>query len=156
MLSSDILEQQFGPTKVVILKQNTDIRIINTVVINTGQVLELSIVKFDKSGAKIYKLVHEQIVAGESIGKAFKSAGIEFIRQTKYQTSCVMPVELQKQFLAEGEATCIEVSIIVGPQKTQYCDIFEVYSPAVKWPKTTEQVINVNSNIKYLLSNLEV
>ena len=153
MLSSDILEQQFGPTKVVILKQNAQYRLINTVVVATGQILELSVVSFIANGAQMYPIVHKNILAGESIGKAFRNAHIEFNRQTINTTKSKLPSKIQKMFkpayarTSYGETgilgkpsinsslvTVVEVSIYVGPQKTHYCDILEIYSPQVVWP----------------------
>lgn len=154
MLSSDILEQQFGPTKVIIIKQNSYIRVINTVVADRGQVLELSMVRFDASGANKYSHIHANIVAGESIGKAFRAAGVEFIRKTQYQTTSSLPDKIQKQFGVKGMPTIVGVSIFVGKPQIHYCDIFEIYSPLVKWPSARDDVVNVQPNIELLLSSI--
>jgi len=133
MLSSEILENQFGPTRLVVLKQNSTHRIIETVASDNKQVLELSIVTFDKENVDIFPDVHAEIIAGASIGKAFKKASVRFIRKINSTTHIPLPAILSSEFNQKGLATIVDVDIFVGEQKAHYCHILEVYSPAVSW-----------------------
>jgi len=135
MLSSEILENQFGPTHLVVLKQNSTHRIIETVASDSEQVLELSIVTFDKENVDIFPDVHVEIMAGASMGKAFKKAGIRFIRKINSTSHTRLPVILSSEFNQKGLATIVDVDIFVGEQKAHYCHILEIYSPAVTWPE---------------------
>jgi para-aminobenzoate synthetase component 2 len=122
ILSSDILEQQFGPTEVEILSQDDKSRTIRTKVIATGHVLEESHVVFDRAGITEFPLAHSDVLKGRSIGKAFRDRGIKFTR-------------LEHGLNKADTGTVINVSILVGPHKTPYAEIVETYSPAVVWPE---------------------
>lgn len=139
MLSSDILESQFGPTHVAVLKQARGYRIIQTIATNSGHVLEMSFVNFVSGGANGYSDVQNIIRAGESMGKAFRNAGIKFTRLTKTQSKIILPQHLQKYFSSTGKSTVLEVSIFVGPSNQHYCEILEIYSPAVIWPRVPDK-----------------
>lgn len=133
-LSSEILERQFGPTEVEVLHQDERTRLICTRVIATGQILEVSSVSFIEAGALVFPEVHQAVLAGESMGKAFLEAGVEFARDVQATQRQNLPVEMIRQFEAEGPVTIVEVTILVGPDQTPYAEIIETYSPAVDWP----------------------
>ena len=133
-LSSEILERQFGPTEVEVLHQDERTRLICTRVIATGQILEVSSVSFIEAGALVFPEVHQAVLAGESMGKAFLEAGVEFARDVQATQRQKLPVEMIRQFEAEGPVTIVEVTILVGPDQTPYAEIIETYSPAVDWP----------------------
>lgn len=137
MLSSDILEQQFGETTVEILHQDSKSRIICTKVISTGQVLELSRVVFDPKGAAQFSKIHQTVKTGKSMGKAFKDAGVDFVRQTQSVSIQKLPPNFGKQFGSNKPATVVEVAIFVGTDKVPYARILETYSPFVGWPEPT-------------------
>jgi len=134
LLSSDILEAQFGPTEIAVLHQDETSRIICTKVIDGGQILEISRVTFDPAGIKAYAEIHRQVVAGMSMGKAFRQAGVDFRRQVHRTSQSELPPALRRWFGSTKKATTVEVSITVGPQALPYARILEVYSPAVRWP----------------------
>jgi hypothetical protein len=133
MLSSEILEKQFGPTRLVILKQNSRQRVVETVVVDTEQVLELSVVTFDTQNVHTFPEIHKEIMAGTSMGKAYKKAGVSFNRVVKSIVHSPLPAVLESEFDQKGLGTIIEVDILVGKQKAHYCHILEIYSSAVKW-----------------------
>lgn len=139
MLSSDILERQFGPTELEVLYQRDLRRIIRTKVAASGQVLELSQVSFKPEGVSAFADVHRQVMDGMSMGKAFAGQGVAFRRQTRgvhiYQSDR-LPAGFAGQFASEGPATVVEVSIFAGPDGIPYADILEVYNPVVKWPES--------------------
>jgi hypothetical protein len=137
LLSSDILEAQFGPTEVVVLHQNGSERIICTKVLAGGQVLELSRVLFEGAGVEKFPEVHRAVVAGQSMGKAFRAAGIEFVRETKGAYQQLLPASLKRWFDSSEAATVVDVSILVGADQIPYAQILEVYSPAVYWPSSS-------------------
>jgi hypothetical protein len=139
MLSSDILEQQFGHTHIIVIQQNDQFRIIQTIAANSGEVLEVSLVRFDQSNINSFPDVHRQIIAGSSMGKAYKKASVPFVRNVISTTKSHLPPGLQSHFGVSGPATIIEVDIYVGTDKTHYCNILEVYSPKVTWPGTFNQ-----------------
>lgn len=134
VLSSDILEEQFGPTRLEILYRDSGSRIISTIS-GDGQVLELSWVRFHAVGPELAHL-HEEVVGGKSIGKAFRDLGIEFTRQTHGTYACAQTANISKRFKASGPVTVVEVSVLAGPERTPYADILEVYSPPADWPDT--------------------
>jgi len=133
-LSSDILEEQFGPTAVNILHQDNTIRIIQTFVIKTGQVLELSLVRFLPEGVAAFSAVHQSVLSGDSMGKAFRAAGVEFRRETEFACHHNVPSALQRCFDSQEPATVSNVRILVGPDKVPYATIVESYTPITKWP----------------------
>jgi hypothetical protein len=134
VLSSDILEQQFGPTTVEVLRQDEHARLICTKVIATGQVLEISSTTFIKAGANEFPAVHQAVLDGQSMGKAFRAAGVDFVRQTKTTYKRIPAPEFADWFASNKPATVVEVTILVGPHKTPYATILETYSAAVHWP----------------------
>lgn len=136
-LSSDILEQQFGPSEIVVLYQRNLERIICTKVVSSGQVLELSHVQFIQTGVDTYPDVHQAIIAGQSMGKAFRERGIECTREVKYTYRQKLPTSFNKWFGTSDPATVMDVSIFVGPDHTAYARILETYSSAVSWPSTS-------------------
>lgn len=134
MLSSDILEQQFGATKVVIIKQTSGYRIIKTVANTNGQTLELSLVTFTRNTAR-FPDIHKKIIKGSSIGKAFKQAGVSFVRTVHSITHAPLQPTLQSSFNDTRLATIVDVDIYVGDDMVHYCHIIEIYSSEVDWPQ---------------------
>ncbi len=132
-LSSDILEQQFGPTEVKILYQDNNRRIISTKVIASKQILELSEVKFMQKGIDAYPEIHRAVVGGKSMGKAFRNQGIAFTRQTNVATEKVLSSSFNTKFRSNGASTIVDVSIFVGASRVPYAQILETYSPDVVW-----------------------
>jgi hypothetical protein len=152
MLSSDILEKQFGQTKLTIVRQNDKHRIIKTVAVRNRQTLELSLVTFDAVGITLFPEIHNTILSGRSMGKAFRDANISFIRDTHSVTKVVLPTNLDSYFLGAGHATIVDVDIVVGNHNTHYCHIIEIYSPLVTWPVND---MPVSSSISSALDNFE-
>lgn len=138
-LSSDILEDQFGPAGIDILLQEGDTRVIRTVAGN-GQVLEISRVSFKGSAGGLFPEVHKQVLAGRSMGKAFRDDGVPFERRTRAVYGYELPAGFRGRFGAAGRATVVEVSILAGPKAEPYADILEVYSPAVRWPEAARAI----------------
>ena len=134
MLSSDVLEQQFGQTRVVVHKQTQEYRVITTIANKDNKILELSLVEFDASGIGYYPKIHNQIVGGVSMGKAFRAGGVSFVRRTKAAGKLNIPGSLQKILNSPDEPTAVEVSIFVGNDAIHYADILEIYSSDVVWP----------------------
>jgi len=135
MLSSDILEQQFGETRLIILYQDQSKRIIETISTSDESVLELSIVTFDTATLQHVADVHQTVMNGVSMGKAFKNAGIQFEREVSSIVHSALPPDLVKEFDDDGIATIVDVDIFVGDSKQHYCHILETYSPKVIWPE---------------------
>ncbi len=150
MLSSDILEQQFGETKIIILKQDEHYRIIQTIVVSTGQVVELSLVTFDSPNLHVFADVHAQVIHGMSIGKAFKQAGVPFTRKTNTITRQVLPDILKRYYPDQEEVTVVDVDILVGNEGVHYCHILELYSSLVEWPDKPD---GLSDQLAYALNN---
>ena len=149
MLSSDVLEEQFGPTKVDVLYQDSENRIITTRALSDDKVLELSWVKFDSLSEKHYPNIHRDILGGKSIGKAFRDMKVEFNRKQSEITKLSLPPLFKDFFKTSGPATVVSVAIYVDADKIHYCDILETYSPIVKWPgKTISTSENVSRQIE--------
>lgn len=141
-LSSDILEGQFGPTELDVLRQDGQVRIIRTRTTG-GQLLELSLVSFKTSPIDGLREAHEDVLAGRSMGKAFRDRGLPFKRQVRavYEADVsVLPPIFQRTFETSGAATVVNVSILAGPEQMAYADILEVYNPAVSWPQSAGQI----------------
>lgn len=135
LLSSDILEQQFGPTEVEVLRQDNKTRIIRTRVSASGQILELSLVAFARAGAAEFPEPHQEVVSGKSMGKAFREHGVSFKRVTRFACRQALPESFGRQFGSNQPANVVGVSILIGPQETPYAEILETYSPQVRWPR---------------------
>lgn len=135
LLSSDILEKQFGPTELEILSQDKFRRVIITKTAGSGQVLELSRVTFHPEGIAAFPEIHQEVTAGRSMGKAFSSGNIRFTRDVHAVYHESQDPELAELFGVPGESTVVEVTVLAGPDQVPYADILETYSPSVKWPE---------------------
>jgi len=133
-LSSDILEAQFGPTSIEILYEHGQDRLISTKVTASDQRLELSHVRFRQTADNL-QAIRSAMASGQSMGKAFRDAGIAFQRATPHVSRVALPSSLQAWFLIAGEATVVKVTILAGDKQQPFADIFELYSPAVTWPQ---------------------
>ncbi len=140
ILSSEILEKQFGLTRLKILKQDDWFRIITTEIVSSGEVLEISQVQF-LSVPEELNAIHQQVVAGTSMGKAFKDAEMMFSRITSGTWKTEVPTEFQKIFNSDTNATVVKVIIQIGEKKIPYAQITETYSPAVKWPTKASTIL---------------
>lgn len=155
-LSSDILEEQFGPTRLSVLAQNKTHRIIQTISEQTSAVLELSLVSFSKDTEILYPQIHQVIYNGTSMGKAFTEAGVVFHRSVSSVTKSMLPSSIARYFSETGLATIVELRVFVGEKSTHYCDIIEIYSPAVVWPeKARSHSHSIDKTLQYFLSVLE-
>lgn len=134
VLSSDILEQQFGQTFIEVLRQDNLTRIIRTKVVATGQVLEISQVTFIEAAAHTWSDIHRAVIAGQSMGKAFRSRNVEFTRHTKSISHQVPSADICHLFGSDRPATMVIVAILVGAAQILYAEIIETYSPVVCWP----------------------
>ena len=132
-LSSDILENQFGPTELEVLYQDAATRVICTKTVGSGQVLELSLVSFVPAGVERFADVHQAILAGESIGKAFRAAGVQLNRDFEGGYKYALPASFEQRFASREPATVVDVAILVGEHNTPYARILETYSPEVEW-----------------------
>jgi len=145
-LSSDILEQQFGPTTVKVLRQDNAVRVIQTVVTKNQQILELSLVRFEPAGIAAFPEVHATIKSGQSMGKAFRAKGIKFLREEEFACYHAVPLAIQKMFDTERPALMVGVSVLVGPSKILYATIVETYTGTVTWPRlfgeATQQAVD--------------
>ncbi len=133
-LSSDILEQQFGPTELKILYQSDTTRIICTKSKLSGKLLELSFVTFIKTGVDKFDAVHREILDGKSMGKAFRDHGVKFMRETKAVYRNIFPDIISEDSDNKKYSTVVSVSVLVSTDKTPYAEILEAYSPEVRWP----------------------
>jgi hypothetical protein len=136
MLSSDILEHQFGATHLELLYQSPSqkTRIIQTVASLTGQIVELSLVRFDPEGAASFPEIHKKVSDGESMGKSFKQAAVPFRRNPHSTIQSQLPASFNERFGSNRLATVVELEIFVGEQKSHYADVLETYNPLVQWP----------------------
>ena len=156
-LSSDILEQQFGPTVIEILYQDAHTRVICAKSKKTELVLELSRVEFIKSGTHEFPQIHQEIVEGTSIGKAFRAHAVTFVREVKNTYQCTLPDNFLRWYGNSGPATVVSVSVLVGPKKSLYANILETYSSEVRWPyphtiPTNDQLQSVQTSDQLLKS----
>lgn len=155
-LSSDILQQQFGETQLIILNQNTQYRVIETITTADKTVLELSLVTFDQANVHVFSDIHQAILAGESIGATYKKAGILFKRNVTAINHTLLPAIFAAYFNTQEAATVIEVGILVGPEQIHYCSILEIYSPAVRWPDPATSIsISVQERLQEFAKLLE-
>jgi hypothetical protein len=153
-LSSDILEQQFGPTEITVLYQTGSLRVICSRVVSSGQVLELSLVNFVEAGVNEFSATHKSVLDGKSMGKAFRADGIKFMRREQAAYHYALPSNFTNWFSQDGEATMVAALIMVGPDQTAYAKILEVYSPAVKWPRLHGKPASKHLDELQLLSKL--
>ena len=156
MLSSDILEQQFGPTELVIVSQNKKHRTIQTIATQSHAVLELSVVSFDRMNTILFPEIHEQILQGSSMGRAFKNAAVDFFRDVHFISHSAVPANIQTIFTNQNAATIIDVDILIGPDKIHYCHITEIYNPIVVWPISSKpRSLNVEQALRQISKMLK-
>lgn len=135
VLSSDILETQFGPTAIDVLYQDDTTRIIQTRRASDGHILELSYVLFDPQGVKTFPEVHQKIRDGESMGKAFVDAHVEFVRETTAVFRSHVPSVFQKKFNSTAMPWVTNTTILVGSDSVRYATVLEMFHPDVQWPE---------------------
>lgn len=133
-LSSGTLEDQFGSTELEVMFQDDTTRIICTKAVGDGRVLEISRVVFAPDAAANFPEPYQAMLAGESMGKAFTSRGIKFQREINNGLTCDLPPAFRRWFGGTHEATVIDLSVLVGPNKTLFAEILETYRPGVEWP----------------------
>ena len=134
VLSSDILEQQFGATEIEVLHQDEQVRIIATYAKGSGRILELSRVIFKNEGIAAFPDTHRSVLAGESIGKAFRKAQIPFGRKVSGVYRQTLSGSFNQRFKSSKPAIVVPVSILVGSDKLPYAEIIETYTPELVWP----------------------
>jgi hypothetical protein len=135
MLSSEVLESQFGPTRIGVLYQDDTDRVIKTVAYAREKILELSWVKFDPDGKDVFPDIHDAVAEGASMGKAFCDAGQTFTREVRAIGNIMLPDTYRQRFGNSLPATVAETDIFIGSEQTFYCHILETFSPDVSWPE---------------------
>lgn len=156
VISSDILESQFGPTYVSVIYQDDNYRVISTRVKESDKMLELSLVEFIDSGASAFPELHQEVLSGGSMGKVFRSADVDFVRKTDALYLAILPEVFHDKFRDKGPINVVDVTILVGPDKTPYAHILETYSPEVVWAvKTTSPTPGQMTKIKRLAEFIE-
>lgn len=85
--------------------------------------------------AALLEFINQSIESGQSMGKAFRAAGIEFRRETEFACHRAVPAAMQTRFDDEGIATVVGVRILAGPDTIPYAVITETYAPVVTWPR---------------------
>ena len=157
LLSSDVLERQFGPTELEVLHQDSGTRITRTLAADSRQNLELSRVVFTQAGVEQFPGTHRAVIGGMSMGKAFRADSIEFSRREQAAYSYELPASFERFFGRREPATVVSVSILAGPGKTPYAEILEIYGPEVRWPyqagePTNEQLAGIRLLDEFLAS----
>lgn len=134
ILSSDFLEEEFGPTELEVLYWNEDTltRVSCTKVIETGQVVEVSLVVFDPRGTATYPEVHQTVLDGASMGKAFRAAGIRRHRETKSAYAYHLPEVFGHWFGSEEVGIVANTMFSVGPEHTPYAELLETFTSSVE------------------------
>lgn len=133
-LSSDILEDQFGPVGVEVLRHQDGQRIIRSRRLSDDATLELSWVTFRPEGQAAFAEISQDMARGQSMGKAFRDRGLAFRRRTAGTYSYELPPALAQRFGGDGPATVVLVSIEGGLDNIPFADILEIYGPVVRWP----------------------
>lgn len=131
VLSSDLLEAQFGPTELLVLHDDGMERVIGTNSAS-GQHLELSLVRFRIEMSRAHPAVWRQLQAGSSMGAAFRQAGFDFQRTDQQAYQLRLPEPLSQWFGSLAPATVIQLVVVANTQPL--ADVFEIYHPEVRWP----------------------
>lgn len=132
-LASDVLEGQFGPCEIEVLYQNDRERLAAIKAL-TGEVLELAMTHFDEQGARKFGDAHDAIVAGGAMGKTFRELEIEFHREVRAIGRQALAKSFATFIDTNGPATIIQADIYVGPSRTLYARVTEIFSHRVVWP----------------------
>lgn len=137
-LSSDILQQQFGPTSLFVVFQAGDERIVQTVA--GDKILELSCVRFDTIGRQQFPVVTHAIDNGASMGQAFRDAKIPFTRRTAFVSKIAASQFFKDIFTDSSPLWVVGVDVLVGGKNTPYASIVEFYNPLVVWPDPIQEL----------------
>jgi hypothetical protein len=132
-LATDLLEQQFGRCGIDVIYQNGLERLAVIKAIG-GEALELAWTDFDPEGVRQFGDAHKIILAGGSIGKTFKALGVDFVRDVKLVDRRMLPRWFAPYFDVSKLGTMVLLDAYVGPSRTLYARILEVYSHRVEWP----------------------
>jgi hypothetical protein len=135
LLASDILESQFGECKITVLRQQKSERAVAVAAMSNLQILELAHVTFAPNAGEQHHDAHKHILAGEAMGKTFKSLGVPFFRQTRMVSISTLPANLKTLMAESKRATVVEVTVYVGHDPIAYAQILEIYSSKVAWPE---------------------
>lgn len=134
VLSSDILERQFGPTEVKILLQDETTRVIATKAAGDGRILEVSWVVFASDAVASFPGPYQDMLAGKSMGKAFRAHGMEPHREVNNAFTYDLPAPFYRWFAGTHDATVVGLSILAGPNQKFFAEVLETYRPEVEWP----------------------
>lgn len=131
VLSSDVLEDQFGPTYIDIIYQDHQTRAIATRALN-GKLLELSYVRFNRTASHLFPNVHQTVINGTSMGKAFRDYSIPFKRHVLGKYLYALRDTFCRLYGDERPAIILDVQILVGSLDSPYATILETYTPDVR------------------------
>lgn len=133
-LASDILECQFGPSTLSIISQDDTTRLAAITASQPYKLLELAYVTFMEAGVATYPKVHQAILDGEPIGKAFRSRGILFYRDIVSSSLQGLSQETAALFdSGANQAITVVVDIYVGTSRRYYARIVEAYAPDIRF-----------------------
>lgn len=132
-LSSDILEEQFGKTSLLIKFESAKERSIETRAAD-GKVLELSYVRFTTAGRQEFPIINQALTEGLSMGRAFRAANILFTRRTRFVSKIAPTPLLSGEFGESNMVWVVGVDILAGDSQTEYASIIEFYTGQVRWP----------------------
>ncbi len=138
-LASDVLEQQFGPCEIEVLYQN-EVERLAAIKALTGEVLELAMTNFDKQGTLAFRDIHEKIAAGAAMGKTFHEMNVIFTRELRAIGRHALSASFAPYIDTSHPSTVIVADIYVGPAKTRYARVAEVFSHKVQWPHSDFQL----------------
>lgn len=151
-LSSDILQEQFGPTSLEVILQSSDERIIQTVA--EDKVLEVSYVQFTPASKQKFPETTKALERGASMGQAFRDAGIVFRRSTRF-VSKIASSRLFSELFGGGEFVwVVGVDIAVGDAQYEYASIIEFYNPRVAWPEVPHELTKIQQQQVEISRNL--
>jgi len=135
VLSSDALERQYGPLIFEVLRQDEAGRIISNTAEGTGKVVELSRIVFRPEGVERFPEVHARILAGISMGTAFRDArlypGRRIHASSRYDQRG-LPEVFARRFDNHEAPIVTDLTLVAGPDGTPYADILEVFRPETR------------------------
>ena len=170
LLNSERIEQRFGTYGVEILSQEAGVRRSNLYSVhdNTRVCRTYAVVRFIEENVDIIADTHAKVVAGQSIGATFKSAGWQINKVTVHIGSLSLsdsehmigelmrldgPTELAVhayQFVLQKDQSKIDYATIVEthhPDHLSVADLEDLYGDSIETELSEEEIQNLSTLI---------
>ncbi|NNE03770.1 MAG: hypothetical protein HKN52_11480 [Eudoraea sp.] len=161
-LHTELLENLFGPIRLVIAKQENELRIVHLYDPNNIS-RTLGVVRFKNYNTAIIKETHKRILQGELLGKTLMEAKIPCVKSYVSTVNVELPEWLKEDFnTTNGTTSAVYSQITIFDQVQNksflYAELFEIIPPDIIHlvPNTKENFQDIDKEMRILLGYADV